>query len=263
MQRKVKIVCLYLYRSLNIKSVHLRKTNYLLAAFIGCFSLFTLSSCLKGGSITTTPPPALTYISLMDLAIQAPPADVFFSGTKANSSQITPGTWTASYSAITPAVFDVTFKKYNVDSVMATIPAVSYDSAKFYTLVLYNDQSTSAKAFRTIDDFSGVTFDKPYIRFFHLSQNTGAVDFYMNAIKISSNRTLADNINNPADNLFTASTNGIYTIQAKLAGTDSVVATANLQSILSGDAYTIFLQGLSQGTGGNALGIGVLQAVSN
>jgi hypothetical protein len=253
-------IALYLYSSLKIKPVQSRKRSYILLACIACLSLITLNSCLKGSSNSTTAPPAVTYISLMDLATQSPAADVFFAGTKANSAAITPGTWTSAYSSLTPGIWDVAFKKTGVDSIMAIIPATSYDSAKYYTLVMFNDQPTSMKAYRTIDDFTGLTYDKPYIRFFHLSQNTGAVDFYLNGTKLSSNRQLADNFNNPNYNSFTASTNGIYTVQAKLAGTDSVVATANNQTLLSGDGYTIFLMGLSQGTGSNALSIGVLMA---
>lgn len=243
-----------------MKPVQSRKRNYLLLASIACLSVFTLSSCLKGSSNTTTPPPAITYISLMDMALQSPSADVYFAGSKVNSAPITAGTWTSAYSSLTPGIFDVAFKKFGVDSLMASIPSQSYDSAQFSTLILYNDQPTSTKAFRTIDDFTGLTYDKPYIRFFHLSQNTPAVDFYMNGTKLSSNRQLADNLNNPNYNSFTASTNGIYTIQAKLAGTDSVVASATNQALLSGDGYTIFLTGLAHGTGSNALSLGLLMA---
>lgn len=237
-----------------------RKRNYLLLACIGCLSILTLNSCLKGSSSTTTPPPAITYVSLMNLALQSPSADVFFAGTKVNSAAITPGSWTSAYSSLTPGIWDIAFKKAGVDSLMATIPAASYDSAKFYTLIMYNDLPTSTKAYRIIDDFTNLTYDKPYVRFLHLSQNTGAVDFYLNGTKIAANRQLADNLNNPNYNSYVASTNGIYTIQAKLAGTDSVVATANNQTLLSGDGYTVFLSGLSQGTGSNALSIGLLMA---
>jgi len=195
----------------------------------------------------------------MNLAMQAPAAEVYFDNAKV-SSAINPGTWASSYSSLTPGNFAVNFKKSGADSLMATISTNTYDSAKFYSLILYNDQPSSAKAYRTIDDFSLITYDKPYIRFFHLSQNTPPVDFYLNATKLASGRGLADNIITPEFNSFTGYNIGIYSVQAKLAGTDSVVASTNNVSLQAGGAYTIFLLGLTKGTGNNVLAINFIQA---
>ena len=220
--------------------------------------MITLTSCLKSGTTSTTTTPPITYLSIIDMALQAPPLETYFNATKV-SAAIAPGSWSQAYSAVQPGSYAVVFKKATADSVVASIPTASYDSAKYYSFIIYNDQPNSAKAFTAYDDFTGITYDKPYVRFLHLSQDAGQVDFYLGATKLFNSRQLADNQNVTIYNNFTGTPPGTYTLQAKVAGTDSVIAS-NSFSFMAGNAYTIFLGGLKNGTGSNALSINVLMA---
>ncbi len=236
------------------------KANIVRLSLAMITTALVLSGCLKS-SDNITQPPARTYISLMHLAPTAPSLDIFFNDTKASSAAFTPGTVTAGYNAVDKGTYTVTFKKATSDSVVASIPPAQYDSLNYYTLLIYNQSENGpASAARIKDDFSNLTNDKGYYRFFHTSPNTGAVDLYIDNIKVQSSRMLADNTGYDALNKFSAASSGSHGVQAKVAGTDSVIATLTQVDLLAGNAYTFYLKGLTGGTGNNELSIGSLRA---
>ncbi|MEP7376402.1 MAG: DUF4397 domain-containing protein [Chitinophagaceae bacterium] len=222
------------------------------------------SGCLKSPE-SQAPPTAKTYISIMHLAPTAPALDVFFNDERVSTNSFDPGAVTPRYNSIDKGSFSVKFKKGGVDSLVAQVPLALYDSSKFYTLFIYNQQANGvANAVRIKDDFSDLISNstKPYYRFFHGSPNTGAVDFYIDNVKLENGRAAADNAANELLNKFLATTSGSHSVQVKLTGTDTVVASLNLVDLLAGNAYTFYLKGLDGGTGLNELSIGVLQAAN-
>jgi len=220
-----------------------------------------LSGCLKSADIPQ-PTPAKTYVSIMHLAPTAPSLDVFFNDTKVSNTPFAPGNVTSAYNAVDKGAFSIKFKKADSDSVVAEVPLAQYDSLNFYTIFIHNLQADGpAKAVRIKDDFSNLTSNKPYYRFFHASPNTGAVDLYMDNVKIESGRMLADNTNYALLNEFLGTTSGYHAIQVKLAGTETVIATINNVDLLTGNAYTFYLRGLDGGTGTSQLSLGLLRAV--
>lgn len=221
------------------------------------FIAVLLTGCLKDVSNSTSTPK--TYISLMHLAPRAPSVEVYFNSTKA-SSAISPGVVSNTYSAIDPSAFAVNFKKAGSDSLVASIPTDIYDSLRFYTLLLYNIDSTHVNAVKIQDDFSVLTMDKAYFRFFHMSPDVGNVDVYFDNNQILSGRSYADNTLSDYYNQFTPITANSYNIYVKKAGTDSVIAQANSVPLGASGAYTIFLKGITNGTGLNQIGVNVLQA---
>ncbi|WP_315816655.1 DUF4397 domain-containing protein [Paraflavitalea speifideaquila] len=149
---------------------------------------------------------------------------------------------------------------------MASVPELAYDSLGFYTIVLYNQPNGHVNAMRIEDDFSDLTLDKPFIRFFHMSptvSDLGPVDLYMDNTKISSQRTLADNNFGSYFNEFQPTTTGYHSFQVKLSSRDTVIAKTNTDlSLLAGNAYTIYLAGNAGGTGANAINLGMLRAAN-
>lgn len=238
------------------------KTRILSYSLTAIVMLLGLSSCLK----SVDPPeqaPARAYISIMHLAPTAPSLDVFFDAKKVSSSPFAPGNVTVAYNAVDKGTFSIVFKKASSDSVVASVPAAQYDSLNFYTLFMYNTQVNGAvQAVRIKDDFSNLTSAKPYYRFFHASPDTDAVDLYIDNTKVESNRIQADNTFSGSYNNFAATTSGFHNIQVKLAGTDTVIASLDNVDLTPGNAYTIYLRGLTNSTTNNQLSLGILRAVN-
>ena len=239
-----------------MKTVQVRK-NVLL--FLGALSFVTvlLSGCLKEAQSSTTP--LKTYLSLMHLAPRAPAVVVYFDNTPA-SSAINPGTVSSTYSAIDPAMFAVNFKKSGGDSLVASVGTDYYDTSRYYTLILYNYDSTHVRAVKIEDDFTVLTSDKAYYRFFHLSPDFDNVDLYFDNTLVESSRQYADNTMTNYYNQFFATGPATHNVYVKKAGTDSVIAQASSQYFSQGQAYTIYLKGIKSGTGTNAISVDVLQA---
>lgn len=227
----------------------------------------TLTGCLK----TSEPQPqaAKAYVSMMHLATKAPafPVQIYFNDTLVSSS-FDPGGVSQTYSPVNTGIFAIKFKKNNSDSLIASIPAAIYDSLGFYSIVLYNEPAgTGVNAMMVEDDFSDLTLDKPYFRFWHLSPSVndlGLVDLYIDNNKVFSQRSLADNEFSGYYNGFTASTAGYHKFEAKvnINGADSVLYTLDNVNLLAGNAYTLYLAGNVGGTGANTLGLGVLRAAN-
>lgn len=239
-----------------------RKTSILWWSIIVSL-LFVMSSCLK----SVDPPaatPAKAYVSIMHLAPTAPSLDVFFNEKKVSNTPFAPGNVTLAYNAIDKGAFSIIFKKASSDSVVASVSLAQYDSLNFYTLFIYNTQvNGSVSAVRIKDNFSNLTSNKAFYRFFHASPNTNAVDLYMDNVKIESSRTLADNTFSGSLNDFVGIASGYHTFQVKLAGTDTVIATLDNSDLQSGNAYTLYLRGLTGGTGSSQqLSLGLLRAVN-
>ena len=197
----------------------------------------------------------------MHLAPRAPSVEIYFNTTPA-SSAIASGAYSASYSPIDPGFFAVNFKKAGGDSLMASIPTDQYDSLNFYTLVLYNTlPGNGVQAFAIHDDYSMLSDSKTCYRFFHMSPDIGNVDVYFNNELWESGRSYADNAYGGSYNQYQQRPSNSYTITVKKAGSDSVIATTNT-TLYNQLAYTVFLKGVINGTGNNALGINVLQAAN-
>jgi hypothetical protein len=239
-----------------MKTVQVRKNILLITGALSFISIL-LTGCLKDVSNSTSTPK--TYISVMHLAPRAPAVEIYFNSTK-ESSPINPGVVSSTYSPVDPSAFAVNFKKAGSDSLVANIPTDIYDSLRFYTLLLYNIDSTHVNAVKIEDDFSVLTMDKAYFRFFHMSPDVGNVDVYFDNDVVSSGRSYADNTTSNYYNQFSPTTANSYNIYVKKAGTDSVIAEANSVPLGASGAYTIFLKGINNGTGLNQIGVSVLQA---
>src|SRR5688572_17080170 len=228
-----------------MKTVQVRKNGLL---FLGALSFVTvlLSGCLKETQSTTSAPK--TYLSLMHLAPRAPSIEVYFDNTKA-SSAINSGTVASGYSAIDPATFAIAFKKAGSDSVVASLGTDRYDSSKYYTLLLYNYDSTHARAVKIEDDFSVLSATKAVFRFFHMSHDIEDVDLYFDNNLIASGRQYADNTVSNFWNQFSETSPSTVNVYVKKAGSDSVIAQASSVYLTQNNAYTIFLKGIKGGTG--------------
>jgi len=221
------------------------------------------SSCLKTDPPAPTTPP--TYISVMHLAPSSPSLDVYFDNNKVSTAPLAPLNVTTAYNAVDRGYYAIKFKKAAGDSSVAEIPSAQYDSLSFYTIFLYNLSTNGpVKAVRFKDDFTDVIANptKPFYRFYHVSPNTGAVDFYINDVKLESSRQYADNVGFDPRNKFLVGQTDYNKMEVKLAGTDTVIASLQNAYMTAGNAYTIYLKGLEGGTGTNELSLGMLRAAN-
>jgi hypothetical protein len=230
-------------------------------AFVG----ISMTGCLK--STEPQAQAAQAYVSILHLGTTPPaPAVEIYFNTKKVSDPFNAGGVSATYSPVDKGYFSVSFKKAGSDSLVASIPSSLYDSLGFYSIMLYNEPSGVVNAMLVEDDFSDLTLDKPFFRFWHASPsiaNLGPVDLYIDNNKVSSQRTLADNEFSGYYNEFTASTAGYHNFQVKLPSrNDSVITSLNDVNMLAGNAYTVYLKGNVGGTGANELKLGVLRAAN-
>ncbi|HEY8896730.1 MAG TPA: DUF4397 domain-containing protein [Niastella sp.] len=212
------------------------------------FLMVTLSGCLKEAQNTTVSP--RTYVSLLHLAPWSPAVDVYFDNSKATTSAISFGMVSPNYSSLEPSAFSISFKKASGDSVVASLGTAIYDSLRYYTLLLYNIDQTHVAAARIQDDYSVLTSDKAYYRFFHMSPDLGDVDVYFDNTRVQSSRSYADNTAGSFYNEYSPISPNTVSVTIKKAGTDSVVATGSSSVYFTpGDAFTLYLKGVSGGTG--------------
>lgn len=245
-----------------MKTVQVSKKAFLSLGTLA-FLMVMLSGCLKNTENTKVSP--RTYVSLLDLAPWSPSVDVYFDNSKATTTAIGFGMVSPNYSPIEPAAFGITFKKAGTDSLVASLPAAMYDSLKYYTLLLYNTDQTHVAAARIKDDYTVLNSDKSFYRFFHMGPDVGDVDVYFDNNMVASTRSYVDNITmSDYYNQYNPVTPNSYTVTVKKAGTDIVVATSpSVVPFTSGDAITLYLKGVSGGTGTLAPSVGYLVAAAN
>jgi hypothetical protein len=220
-----------------------RKTSIAVWGTAVCL-LVMASSCLKSIDTTNSNNNKRAFISLLHLAPSGPSLEVYLNDNK-SSAAILPGAISSAYSAITPGMFTIALKKAGSDSVVASLPALVYDSLQFYTLLIYNDQPTTVKAVRIFDDFSVISGNSAYYRFFQMSPNLGMdVDLYMDNVKIESSRQYADNVTMDFYNEFFPKEAGNHSFQVRKAGTDSLIVQSNT-TLTERNAFTIILKGMA------------------
>lgn len=237
--------------------MQVRKNAFWVLGLLAFVSV-ALNGCIKNTASSTAAPK--TYISLLHLAPWAPAVEVYFNDKKA-SSAIGAGTVASSYSALDPGVYAIGFKKAGSDSVVASLGTSLYDSSEYSTLLLYNIDSTHVAAAKIADDYSMLTTDKSYFRFFHLAPELDNVDLYFDNTLVSSGRSYVDNVYTSYYNQFSGVSPSTVNLTVKKSGSDSVIATLSSVNLSPFNAFTIYLRGKKGGTGINAIGLDYLQSV--
>jgi len=135
-----------------------------------CLAFLALagSGCSKAGSTTTVS--AVTYLSIIQGAPISGGANVYLNDTLITPSAFNPGTFSPKYGTIRPGSYTVKFKKSGTDSLFDQLVPSTYDTLNFYTLLLYNNTADkAAHALKIFDDFSSISNNNAYYRFFNLA----------------------------------------------------------------------------------------------
>ena len=119
------------------------------------------------------------------------------------------------------------------------------------------DSAHERKASFTRDDMTAPSSGKAKVRLLHLSPNAPNIDVSINGTASSSfnNRGFNDFMSNAALHSFTEVDAAGVTLQVKLAGTSTVIATLPVVSLTAGKIYTFIIKGFVGGTGSQQLGL--------
>lgn len=234
-----------------------RKLFYV-AALLGSFVLAGAGCAKTGSNITTSP---VTYLSLINASTLSSNATVLLNDTLATlPAGIAPGAYSTKYGTIRPGTYTVKFATAITDSLLSQIPSSDFDTLSFYTLILYTSPANgSVQSAKIADNFTTLSSTQSNYRFFDLSPSYAYVDLYLNSTAAQPGRSEGDNASNGNFNSFQPVAAGSYTITAKVAGTDSVIATVSNVTLTAQNAFTIFLSGVRGSTSNPPL-INLLQA---
>lgn len=218
-----------------------------------------MMGCAKTGSTVNTTP--VSYVSLINGTALSSNVSVLLNDTAATvSGGIAPGQFSSKYGTIRPGTYDVKIELASSDSLLNELPNTSFDTLNFYTLLVYTVPQTGKVQSAVIqDNYSTLSVGQANYRFFNLCTTHPKVDLYLNSTVVQQSRTTGDNVTNSALNGFQTTGPATYTVTAKSAGTDSVIVSVNNVTLIPGNAYTIFLNGVD-GSSNNPLTLNVLQA---
>jgi hypothetical protein len=238
----------------------MRKSNHAFIYFLSCFLVIigvTFTSCSKKGDNVPLPGATTAYYLFVNMETYSDSVALFLNNTQA-TGQINTGGFSSSYAPLPFGNYLAQVIEVTTDSILATGTSSLYDSSGFYTVLLYNINSSGPlSVFKITDDFKNGPKDSSVYRFFNLSPDMPAVDFYLSTNKIQSNRATADNITNTNLNIFQSYLPGTYNLTAKKTGTDSVLVTQNNITLYPATAYTFILEESKTSTGNN-FNIGII-----
>jgi hypothetical protein len=218
-------------------------------AVVALFVMVTgFTACLKSSDTQPSRPAAL--ISVIEGINGSDALDFYDNNTKVGTSgTINVGFGASGYRTV-GGTHQFSFNKSGqTTTYVSTIN--QYDSLTWYTVISYGD--SAAPVMTTIkDDFTGASPSTLNLRFFNLSSTVGAVDLYINNIKVDSNLNYGSFASTfkPQTKVSSGSA-----IQVNKAGTNTVVAQMSsssntVVSMATGYAYTIYLTGVDGKTSG-------------
>ena len=212
--------------------------------------MIIFSSCLDSGDSTN---PQQGAFLLSNVSPDAPALSVSLNS-QGFGSGLGYGIYTP-YFAQTAGSYTVTFTNGTTTALSNTI---NIEVGKYYSYFVIDSFNKVKSAF-VEDHIILPGADSVYIRFFHFSPNTGALNFRDSAsnTNLFSFRAFNDQTSS-AFTSFNRAPKGIYTFQLVQPGTDSVL-TSRKDTLEGGRVYTIFAKGFSGGTAEKALGIGQIQ----
>lgn len=256
MQRMWILTC----HSAGTNHLIMKVKNILGFASVGLI-LSGLGGCLKSTPVEPAKPVA--YVSVVNTSFRAPAVEMLFGNVKM-TPPINPGAFFNRYASVDPGNISVTFKKAGGDSLVASLTAGDfYDSSTFSTILLYDNPTGSGSlGARIRDEFPAPDQTKAFVRFWQLSNDAQTVDLFVENTKVFPSRSVADNISTTTYNSFQSYTPGNYSLKAKVAGSDSTIASTAFTELQAGFFYTIFLRGVKNGTGTSAITLEVLRAAN-
>jgi len=213
------------------------------------FSLFSLlcaggltllTSCLKQ---TSTPTQQQARLSVLQASPDAPGMDLYFDGTKMNTSQVI---HYASGGVLPQNAgnYSITFTNAETgDTIINHTDSIA--AGGLYSLIVYD--TGASRNFMFFADQFGQTQDNTdaFIRFLQLSPDSGYTDLYVGTTKKYAQRGFADNLQDPSRASFEPISQGSYSFTAVSTTTGDTLGKLENITLYGGSAYTLFLQGIA------------------
>lgn len=210
--------------------------------------LTLLNSCLKQNN---TPQQQQARISVLQASPAAPGMDLYFNGSKMNTSQVINYASGGSL-AQNAGNYSISFTNTNTgDTIVNHMDSIS--AGGLYSLIVYD--TGSRRDFMFFPDQFAQTQDNSdaFIRFLQLSPDSSYTDLYMGTEKEYTRRGFADNLQDASLAAFKPVAQGSYTFTAINTTTGDTLGSLQNVNLYGGSAYTLFLQGIAGRT--DSLGV--------
>jgi hypothetical protein len=139
---------------------------------------------------------------------------------------------------------------------------LTMEAGSYYSLYV-TDSANKRKEAITKDDLSAPAAGKAKIRILHLSPNTGALDIAITGSGTSTINMTGRSFNDIRTNTSYAAFQEVdaagLSLQLKVAGSSTTVATIPVPALTAGKIYTFIIKGFTGGTGSAVLGLEVIQ----
>lgn len=232
----------YNAKELVMKTIKLFVTAKKLATILMVWMLaVTFSSCLKNHDNDYAAAPARALISVVNASPGSQPVDFYLDQNKANNPPIIYGDgidYVQAYTGKRTASFNLSGTQQKIKSDTLTL-----QQNQFYTLYLTNTPA-QAEYFLVRDSINRPAAGKATIRFVNVSPNAPAAD-----LAIKNGAVLATNKAYKTASAFVpVNGNSTYTFEIRQAGTGNVLVTLPEIKIKGDAIYTVWLQGLNNGS---------------
>lgn len=217
--------------------------------------LFSLTACEDDDNVME---PENARVLVVHASPDAPGVDLLVDNTKVNAAALA---YPNNTGYLTVAAGNRNIKVNAAGTSTSVINAdinLAKDAA--YTVFAY-DVVSAIKPLVLVDNLAAPATGKAHIRFMHLSPNAPAVTVGVltgtTFTPLFSNRSFETAATATANQGFTPVDAGTYTVQVRVAGTETAVLTVPNVALQGGKIYTVFAQGLVGNTT-SPLGAGVI-----
>jgi hypothetical protein len=139
---------------------------------------------------------------------------------------------------------------------------LTMEAGSYYSLYV-TDSANKRKEAITKDDLSAPAAGKAKVRILHLSPNTGSLDIAITGSGTTTINMAGRSFNDIRTNTSLAAFQEVdaagLSLQLKVAGSATTVATIPVPALTAGKIYTFIIKGFTGATGTTALGIEVIQ----
>ncbi|MBS7564837.1 DUF4397 domain-containing protein [Mucilaginibacter sp. Bleaf8] len=206
-----------------------------------CMLAVFFSSCLKNNDNDYAAAPARALVSVVNASPGSQALDFYLDQNKANNQAMIYGDgidYIQAYTGKRTATFYLSGTQQKIKSDTLTL-----QQNQFYTLYLTN-MPAQAEYFLVRDSINRPAAGKATIRLVNVSPNAPAVD-----LAIKNGAVLATNKSYKSASAFIpVNGNSTYTFEIRQAGTNNVLVTLTDVKIKGDAIYTVWLQGLNNGS---------------
>lgn len=216
---------------------------------LGLIAALGLTSCDNDSNANPVAPAPQARVMVVHASPDAPGVDLLVDGTVAKSGLAFPSS--TAYLGVAAGTRNV---KVNVAGTSTTVINANLAlSAGANYSVFASDSVSKIGALVLTDDLTAPAAGQAHVRFVHLSPNAPAVD-----VAVTSGPVLFANKSFKGYSAFTPVTAGTYNLEARLAGTSTVVLPLPGITLAAGKIYTVFARGFVGGAGAQALGAQII-----